>query len=745
MNGLALLEEADIRVRKIRYHSEDTCRTVFTAVVLEWRPRLKVWAETKKEITCVGQFYGLVESDHLHVHVEEYDDPKHGVQYQIYKSNRVQPGTEIEMRKFLISVKGVGAVFADMLMKEFGMDVFTAIVDDPSCMNRLGLNKTAKESLYQAIVENSVYEELLMFLQLNGISLAHTAEIYRNYGASAVSKIRDNPYALYLDGVVDFRTADKLNLSLGQNANPAFRAAAGVLACIRESSEKDGDVYVKRIELDNLVAAFLSRTDSAYAELSELEVQDALDTLARDGYLVVDSVSLPEPAIYLKSGYYAETRAAERLAILMTAPKRFNTTEADATKALSAAESEVRLTLAAKQKQAVLTALTSPVSILTGGPGTGKTQTLTMIIKAIKNIDPSADVRLCAPTGKASIRMRELTGERAETIHRLVGYPQAILEENELVCDFVIADEFSMCDIQLCSWLFNCVCSGARVVIVGDHEQLPSVGPGLVLRDMITSGAIPVSQLKEVFRQSGKSLIVENAHAIINHPDGCIPMKFSQEKGGDFYMIEADTQRQILKTVKQCVNKLVRDGVPVDNMEVLSPVHSGLLGTNNLNMVLQDLLNSGALAYSTRNYELRKGDKVIQTKNNYDLSVFNGETGIVKEIEFSVERALLVEFPDRRVWYDAEQVEELELAYAITTHKSQGSEFDTVIIPVHETILYNFNRNLFYTAITRAKKRVILVGTKSAMEIVLRKQGSVKRHSNLVARLRKCIGTAAAA
>ena len=176
MNGLALLEEADIRVRKIRYHSEDTCRTVFTAVVLEWRPRLKVWAETKKEITCVGQFYGLVESDHLHVHVEEYDDLKHGVQYQIYKSNRVQPGTEIEMRKFLISVKGVGAVFADMLMKEFGMDVFTAIVDDPSCMNRLGLNKTAKESLYQAIVENSVYEELLMFLQLNGISPAHTAD-----------------------------------------------------------------------------------------------------------------------------------------------------------------------------------------------------------------------------------------------------------------------------------------------------------------------------------------------------------------------------------------------------------------------------------------------------------------------------------------------------------------------------------------------------------------------------------------
>ena len=745
MSGLALLEEADVRVRKIRYHSEDTYRTVFTAVVLTWRPRLKVWAESKKEITCVGQFYGLVENDHLHVYVEEYDDPKHGVQYQIYKSNRVQPGTEVEMRKFLISVKGVGAAFANMLMKEFGMEVFSAIMKDPSCMNRLGLTKTAKESLYQAIVENSVFEELLMFLQLNGISPTHTAEIYRKYGENAVSKIRDNPYALYLDDVLDFRTADKLNLALGQNTNPAFRAAAGVLACIRESSEKDGDVYVKRIELDNLVTAFLGRTDGTYSELSEQDVQDALDALVRDGYLIVDSVSLPEPAVYLKSTYYAETRAAERLATLMTAPKRFNTTGPEASKALTMAEGKVHLTLAAKQRQAVLTALTSAVSILTGGPGTGKTQTLTMIIEAIKKIDPSADIRLCAPTGKASIRMCELTGESAETIHRLVGYPQNMLDQDELVCDFVIADEFSMCDIQLCAWLFNCVCSGARVVIVGDHEQLPSVGPGLVLRDMISSGAVPVSQLKEVFRQSGGSLIVENAHTIINHPDGSVPMKFSQGKGGDFYLIETDTQKQILKKVKQSVEKLVRDGVPVGDMEVLSPIHGGLLGTQNLNIVLQELLNPTGASYTTKGYELRKGDKVIQSKNNYDLSVFNGETGIVKEIDYRVDHALMVEFPNRRVWYDAEQVEELELAYAITTHKSQGSEFNTVIIPIHETILYNINRNLLYTAITRAKNRVILIGTKSALEIGLRKQGSVKRHSNLVTRLQNCIKTAAVA
>lgn len=746
MSGLALLEEADVRVRKIRFRADDTFDTVFTAVVLKWKPKLKVWVETKKEVVCKGLFYNLVENDHLHVFVEECDHPVHGLQYQIYKSSRVEPGTETEMRKFLISVKGVGAMYANMLMEEFGMDVFSAVRNDPSCLNRLSLNKTAKENLYQAIVENSAYEELLMFLQLNGVSPALAAEIYRKYGASAVSKIRDNPYSLYLDSVIDFPTADRLNISLGQNSNPAYRVAAGLLACIRNASEKDGDVFIRRTMVDMALSKFLEKASGRHPQLTESAVEDALNSLSRDGYLIIDSTSFSEPAVYLKSNYFAETLATDRLAKLMTAPKRFNAANGDISKALTSVEAGVGMTLAPEQRQAVQTALNSPISILTGGPGTGKTQTLTMIIETIKALAPSADIRLCAPTGKAAIRMRDLTGSDAETIHRMVGYPKKFLEEDELVCDFLIADEFSMCDIQLCSWLFKSVCTGARVVIVGDHEQLPSVGPGLVLRDMISSKAIPVSRLTKVFRQSGKSLIVENAHSIIRHDPGeDVPMKFSTEKGGDFYLIESRTQTKIVKKIQQCVQKLVSDGVAIEDMEILSPIHGGLLGTQNLNLFLQDLLNPSGLSYKTKEAELRKGDKVIQTTNNYDLNVFNGETGIVKEIEFRVDRAILVEFPDRCVWYDAEQAEELELAYAITIHKSQGSEFNTVVIPIHETILYNINRNLLYTAITRAKKRVILVGTSTALEIGLRKQGSIKRHSNLVARLQNKTKAATAA
>ena len=736
MSGLALLEEADVRVRKIRFRAEDTYETVFTAVVLKWKPKLKVWVETKREVTCKGLFYNLVENDHLHVFVEECDSPRYGLQYQIYKSSRVEPGTETEMRKFLTSVKGVGVMYAKLLMAEFGMDVFSAIREDASCLNRLPLNKSAKENLYQAVVDNMAYEELVMFLQLNGISPSLAAEIYRKYGGNAVSKIRDNPYSLYLDGVIDFWTADKLNVSLGQNCNPDFRISAGMLACMRQASEGDGDVYIKRMMLDSALSRFLRSMGGAGQELTEAAVETALDSLVQDGYLVVDKVSLPEPAVYLKSNYYAETLTASRLAVLLTSIKRFSAVKEDINTALSRVERGAGMTLAPEQRQAVLTALVSPVSVLTGGPGTGKTQTLTMIIKTIKELYPTADIRLCAPTGKAAIRMRDLTGNKAETIHRLVGYPQQLLEEDELVCDFLIADEFSMCDIQVCSWLFRSTCTGARVIIVGDHEQLPSVGPGLVLRDMISSGSIPVSRLQKVFRQSGESLIVENAHSIIQHaPNENVPMKFSAEKGGDFYLIRADTQTKIMKKVRQCVEKLVWDGVPISDMEVLSPIHEGLVGTRNLNIFLQDILNPSGIPYTTKDGDIRKGDKVIQTANNYDLGVFNGETGIVKEIEYRVERAILVEYPDRCVWYDSEQVNELELAYAITIHKSQGSEFNTVIIPVHETILRNIDRNLLYTAITRAKKRVLLVGTETALVIGLTRQGNVRRHSNLVARL----------
>lgn len=740
MKNRACLEEFDLRVRRIKVHSEETSLTVFDAVVLNWRPIRKDWQESNQKIICVGNFYGIVENDHLHVKAEEFEDPVYGLQYQIYVSERVSPGTEVEMKKFLTSVKGVGAKNAERMIAEFGLDAISSVLKDPSCLNRLGLSKPAKDNLYQVIVENQAYEQLLLFLQLHGVAPRYATQVYKKYGDGAIDKIRDNPYSLYLDDVIDFPAADRLSQALGGNTNHGYRLSAGMLACLRNDSEGQGNVFVPRAELSSLLTQYLNKSlkgQAADFEPSQEDVEQALRTLVDDNYAVVDSSVGESPAVYLNRNYHAEYKVSERLFALSVSPKRFYASKSDVRKALEDVQAETKFSLAVEQFYAVETALCSPISILTGGPGTGKTQTLTMLIKTIKKLDPSADIRICAPTGKAAVRAQELTNMEASTIHRMIGYPKDMLQEDELVCDFVIADEFSMSDIQLCSWLFNCIWSGARLCIVGDHEQLPSVGPGLVLRDMIDSGCIPVTKLQTVFRQASDSKIIRNAHAIIgNSKDDTLELSYSCSKGGDFYFVESNTQSKISEMIAKSTQRLLDEGFPIEQIEVLSPIHGGLIGADNLNAKLQDLLNPGAPGYQLEEEtELRVGDKVIQTRNNYDLSVFNGETGVVKSINYSPSRAVLISYPNRDLWYDSEQAEDLELAYAITTHRSQGSEFQAVIIPIHETLLYGINRNLLYTAITRAKKRVIFVGTKTALEIGLKKEGAMQRNSNLIVRL----------
>lgn len=736
----AALQEFDLRVKQIKYHNEESSHTVFSAVVLEWRPKKKEWQETNQVITCVGNFYGIVESDHLHVKAEEFEDRIYGTQWQIYLSERIQPGTELELKKFLMSVHGVGSRNAEKIVDEFGLDAISEILRDPSSLNRLNISKAAKESLYQTIVENQSFEQLLLFLQLHGVEPKYTTQIYKKYGYNAIGKIQDNPYSLYLDDVISFQTADAVNLSLGANTYRGYRIAAGILACLRDEAERNGNVFVARPAVLTLLKQFLTHSTPLFSneEITEDEVEDGIHSLVNTNHIIVDGCIADTQSIYLKHNYYAERTVSDRLCTLMTELKRFYAPKEDIKAALEEVQAETHFYLALEQACAIETGLSSPVSILTGGPGTGKTQTLTMLIKTAKKLDPAVDIRICAPTGKAAMRAQELTNMPAATIHRMVGFPHKMLEENELVCDILIADEFSMCDISLCSWLLKCLDTGARLVIVGDHEQLPSVGPGLVLRDMIDSGCVPVTKLETVFRQASHSRIISNAHAIIkaDHSKD-VKLSYSMYPGSDFYFIESFAQSKILQTIKKSVRRLLDEGFPINQIEVLSPIHGGLIGTDNLNIVLQDMLNPGSHHgyHLSRNLDLREGDKVIQTKNDYDLSVFNGETGVVKSINYSPTRALLVEYPNREVWYDSEQVENLDLAYAITTHRSQGSEFQTVIIPIHETILYNVNKNLLYTAITRAKKRVILVGSKSAFQMGLKKEGAMQRNSNLIVRL----------
>lgn len=740
MAGRMCMEEFDVRVKQIRKRFENTSLTIFDAVVLEWRPRKKEWAESKQIITCTGYFYGLVENDHLHVKAREFDDPVYGPQWQICLSERVQPGTELELVKFLTSMKGIGPRHASRLVKEFGLDTISRIMKDSSVLNRLGLPKPAKESLYQAIIENQMYEQVLVFLRLHGVPPRYAATVYKKYGVFSIEKIRDNPYSLYLDGVLDFPTAERLDRELGGKTKRIYRTTACVLACLRYDTESQGNLCIARSQIAGTLQKFLLRTTQNHSlrdEISESDIDEAILSLISDNSVIADGSIDKDAAIYLSQYYYAEQRAAVRIYALSTAPKRFHASESEVKKVIADIQNETRFHLADEQADAIRTGLTSPISILTGGPGTGKTQTLTMLIKTAKKLSPEVDIRLCAPTGKAAIRVQELTNMRACTIHRMIGYPRNVLREDELECDLVIVDEFSMSDIQLCAWLFTAVSVGARLIIVGDHEQLPSVGPGLVLRDMIDSSMVPVTRLHKIYRQTSSSRIVTNAHTIINMPvDGSVPFAYSSAPGGDFYFVEAPTQSAIMKRVKTSVRRMLSEGFPIGQLEVLSPIHGGLIGSDNLNIVLQELLNPGGSGYQlAHGIELRTQDKVIQMSNNYDLEVFNGETGVVKDIAYAPNRAVQISFPNRDVWYDAMQAEDLNLAYAITTHRAQGSEFQAVIIPIHETLLFYYNRNLLYTAITRAKKRVVLIGTKTALEIAAKKFGAIQRNSNLILRI----------
>ena len=743
--AVSKIEEFDIRVRKIRYHREEDSRTVFEAEVLEWRPRKKEWVPIRQRINCSGYFYNLVENDHLHVSAEEVEDEIYGPQWQIYVSERVIPGTTTEMLKFLTSIKGVGPSIGRRLLDAFGLDVISTILSDATCLNSLGLPQPAKDNLYQAIVENQSFESLLVFLQGHSLSPKYATQIYKMYGSHAVEKIRDNPYSLYLDRVIDFPAAARLDANMGSRCPENYRVQATVLACLWDNANGQGDLYIEEQDLMEKIAAYFQHT--LYDTGIPLPTKDALDNalqeLAGSGSIIVDSLLGEGRPIYLYPHFKAEKAIAQRLTELVEEPKRLWASRADIDDAITRAQG--KLTLSYEQQSAIRTAFLSPVSVLTGGPGTGKTQTLEILVTAAKQLWPGVNIRVCAPTGKAAMRAQEVIGVEASTIHRALGYPHQMLKKDELVCDMLIADEYSMCDATLCSWMLEALNSSAKLLIVGDHEQLPSVGPGLVLRDLIDSEMIPVSRLTQVFRQSSGSYITDNAHTIIRTPTGDIPtgLMWSDAKGGSFYLVKAKSHRKIQHMVIRSVKRMLDEGFPLDQIVVLSPIHGGPVGTDALNCLLQRELNPIAASFGCASYplsnggELRPGDKVIQMRNDYDLSVFNGETGVVKQVDFSPSRAVCVGYPGRDIWYDAKQAEDLDLAYSITAHRSQGSEFQAVVIPICVSLLYHVDKNVIYTAITRAKKRVVFVGSETALDSALSKGGAMDRNSHLALRIQE--------
>ena len=725
-----------IRVREVRYHSDKTLWTVFVATEMKHGPKTG-WRDTQVKGVYVGCLLLCVSGDQIEVEAEKVEDPAWGEQYRISSYHRIVPGTILEIQQFLVnSTSGIGIATARHLTDRYGLDTLNVLRNDPSVLARLKLSAKTKAGLQKVLDQGSVFEELLTFFRLHDLDHRYALPVYQAYGEYAMDKLLDNPYAAYLDDVVPFRLADQIAFQSHKPYNHPGRVAAAVLAAMRSESER-GNVYVPRANLLSRTMRYLLRDKSPYNAIqpTEAELDHALTELYGRRLLIADGLG-PGANIYERVNLRAENHGAGYLLdVLHGGPK---STYYDKDDILSVIDSLGGITLAPGQRKAVVTALTSPISILTGGPGTGKTQTVSATLQVIQSLTPGVDIRLCAPTGKAAARMSELAGMEASTIHRLLGIgagPKKELGVGELVCDFLVVDEFSMVDIQLFAQLFRCISPSARVLLVGDNNQLPSVGPGLVLRDLIDSKLIPTTTLTKVFRQAGGSNIVDNAHAIINHKPGeALDLAFDDKPGGTFYVLPAESPSQVKRRMVAAGKRLLDLGIPLSQIQVLSPVRAGDVGTDTLNQLLQETFNPTGTIYEDGERVFRVGDKVIHNHNDYDLGVYNGETGYILELGYTAQQALLVRYRDRDVWYDSLQVSELDLAYALTVHRCQGSEYAAVIIPVHKTIVRNLSRPLIYTAITRAKRMVVLVGDKEALLDGAQRQGAT-RASKLVEKL----------
>ena len=648
-------------------------------------------------------------------------DKRFGSQFVCQSWEEVMPATAYGIEKYLGSglVKGIGPKFAQLIVRQFGLDTIEVIETDIQRLYEVpGIGKKRVEKIRESWEKQKDIKNVMLFLQGYGVSTAYAAKIYRQYGKDSIDKVKENPYRLADDiWGIGFKTADGIANKMGYEKNNIRRCQSGIIYTLNQLAN-EGHVFAEEEQL-------------VKAALNLLEAEEEPIRAALTNMIQTEEVKMEEEAIYLPPFYFAEVGTANRLLALVEGQEKELFIRPMDLQALS---KETGVEYDEVQLQAIEEAVRSKVMVLTGGPGTGKTTTTQGIIAALKHM--GMRILLAAPTGRAAKRMSEATGMEAKTIHRLLefnpkdGYKRN--EENPLEGDALIVDECSMIDIILMNSLMKAVPRSMRVVFVGDIDQLPSVGAGNVLRDLIDSKKIPVVRLTRIFRQAQTSRIVMSAHAI---NQGRFP-DTSNGKATDFFFIQ---QEDAEKTAGEIVN-LVKNRLPkaysqkTSQIQVLTPMQRGVVGAANLNMALQNALNPCPTALNRGGYSFRQGDRVMQLRNNYDKEVFNGDLGYIESVD-TEERTLLVNFEDRLVEYEASELDELTLAYATTIHKSQGSEYPIVVMPVLMTHYVMLQRNLIYTGITRAKKICVLIGSKKALSFAIRNMSVLKRNSKLKERL----------
>ncbi len=686
-------------------------------------------------VTFVGTMASLTPGETLRLHGRWSHHPKYGEQFKVERYESVVPATITGIQKYLGSgmIKGIGPVFAKRRVEACGEETLLVIEETPGRLAEIaGIGPIRQERIAKAWADQREIREVMLFLQGHGVSPAYAVKIYKAYGQQAITTVRDNPYTLARDiRGIGFKTADKIARELGIPGDSPLRAAAGILHTLHELTD-EGHVYVPEAELLKTAAESL--------EIPAELLPDALDTLAADEAVIVESLTAGEGrAVYLAGLHVSETQLARRVRDLLRAPRHVPAT--DIRPVLPGIEQGTGRLLSEEQRRAVELAFQEKFLIITGGPGTGKTTILQTVVRLLEA--QRIKTHLASPTGRAAKRLSEVTGHEARTLHRLLewnpregGFQRN--SRNPLETDVVIVDEASMVDLALAHHLLQAVPLTATLVLVGDADQLPSVGPGTVLKDLLRVSNIPSVRLTTIFRQAAQSRIIANAHAVNR---GEFPT-LATEPGRDldfYFMSEEDPERLQQLIVDLAQRRLpTRYGFdPLADIQVLTPMHRGVIGAAQLNTVLQAALNpprSEGTELLRGGRIFRLGDRVLQVVNDYDKLTFNGDLGRIESIEPSEQR-ITVRIDERPVAYDFSDLDELQLAYAMTVHKSQGSEYPCVILPIHTTHYPMLQRNLLYTALTRAKKLLVLAGTKKAIAIATRNDAIRRRYSRLADRL----------
>ena len=707
------------------------------------------------ELTCVGSFPVVTQGASVELEGNFTQHPVYGKQFQAVRLTEKMPEDALAMERYLGSgaIKGIGAALAGRIVRHFGDDTFQIVENEPERLSEVkGISEKKAREIAMQIAEKSDMRKAMMFLQKYGISLNLGAKIYQKYGDSVYSVLQENPYRLADDiSGVGFKIADEIAYRIGIHTDSDYRIKSGMVYTLLQATG-EGHVYLPKDELFQRAAELLG-VDSSYMEKHLVDL-----AMERK---IVQKEQGDQILIYPAQYYYLELNTARMLRELdIFCPEDEKIVE----RRIVQIEKETGTVLDEMQKKAVQEAAGHGLLILTGGPGTGKTTTINAIIRYFEG--EGAEIRLAAPTGRAAKRMTEATGYEAQTIHRLLelsGMPEDDREgqpihfernaENPLETDVIIIDEMSMVDIHLIHSLLMAVTAGTRLILVGDENQLPSVGPGNVLRDIIRSGQFPVVELKKIFRQASESDIVVNAHKINKGEQVEI-----NNKSRDFFFLKRYDADIIIRVVIALIQEKLpnyEEAKPFE-IQVLTPMRKGLLGVERLNQILQRYLNPPDASKKEKEIGqglFREGDKVMQVRNNYQLEweirgrygipiekgvgVFNGDTGIIKTINEFAETAE-VEFEDGR-WaeYSFKQLDELELAYAVTIHKSQGSEYPAVIIPLLSGPRMLMNRNLLYTAVTRARKCVTVVGSEETFRDMIRNEKQQRRYSSLDQRIQE--------